>query len=404
MAVVFWSWQSDLDARVTRNLARAALAEAIDTLCVDLEDAERPELTSDTKGVPGTPDIVATIFEKIDGAAIFVADLTPIAATGAGKALPNPNVLIELGYAKKALGPSRIINVWNTAFPEATPEQLPFDLRGRRAPIAFELAAGASTGELRAARTKLARELADALRSSLQTLPAAPKASALWQPSFRDCPALWFDPAEPLKINEGGMGGAKLADKGPYAYARLLPAAWTKPSDFGVHYLGLLGRTMGCSWGRTAGGSLTYDGSIRVDSGTLNTFTIQFAATGEIWGVDSHISKDGDRPILWAYDLLRGWRDFLTRHAEMLSKLNGALPLRVKLGIYPLSNLTWPNHSSWSHREQALENEFECDFELRTASQDELMEKLHRCWSDLGEAFGHFSVDQEQFQRDLQQR
>jgi hypothetical protein len=43
---------------------------------------------------------------------------------------PNPNVLVELGYALRALGEERVILVMNTAF--GKPEALPFDLRRKR--------------------------------------------------------------------------------------------------------------------------------------------------------------------------------------------------------------------------------------------------------------------------------
>ena len=46
MSTIFWSWQSDLDPRVTRNLIRDALASAIEDLHAELD--ERHELTSDT--------------------------------------------------------------------------------------------------------------------------------------------------------------------------------------------------------------------------------------------------------------------------------------------------------------------------------------------------------------------
>lgn len=68
---VFWSWQSDLDARVTRDLVRSALDQAIGMLAADLDEAERPSLPSDIQGVAGTPDIVATILRKIDEAAVL---------------------------------------------------------------------------------------------------------------------------------------------------------------------------------------------------------------------------------------------------------------------------------------------------------------------------------------------
>ncbi|RZF63497.1 hypothetical protein EWE75_15785 [Sphingomonas populi] len=100
---VFWSWQSDLDPRVTKDLVRYALDEAVKQLAADLEEADRPSVTSDTQGVAGTPDIVATILRKIDEAAVFVGDVTPIALSQSGKACANPNVLLEMGYANKSL-------------------------------------------------------------------------------------------------------------------------------------------------------------------------------------------------------------------------------------------------------------------------------------------------------------
>ncbi|MFD2427073.1 hypothetical protein ACFSUK_00840 [Sphingobium scionense] len=38
---VFWSWQSDLDGRVTREVVRFALDAAITMLAVDVEEADR---------------------------------------------------------------------------------------------------------------------------------------------------------------------------------------------------------------------------------------------------------------------------------------------------------------------------------------------------------------------------
>lgn len=157
MSTIFWSWQSDLDARVTRNLVRDALTSAIEDLHAELD--ERHELTSDTQGVAGSPDIVATILAKIDSAAVFVGDVTPIAASASGKVVANPNVLIELGYAKKSLGLGRVIMVWNTAFEGASIDRLPFDMRGRRAPMSFHLPIGATTEELRTERDKLRKAL-----------------------------------------------------------------------------------------------------------------------------------------------------------------------------------------------------------------------------------------------------
>lgn len=191
---VFWSWQSDLDGRVTRDVIRTALDEAITILAAELEEADRPSLTSDTQGVAGTPDIVATILAKIDEAAVFVGDVTPIALSDSGKACANPNVLLEMGYANKALTSHRVIQVWNTAFEGAIVEKLPFDLRGRRGPLSFDLPIGADTTTLRAARTKLAKELAGALKLAFDTLPPPSPEAVHWQPPFSGDTDIWFDP------------------------------------------------------------------------------------------------------------------------------------------------------------------------------------------------------------------
>ena len=190
---VFWSWQSDLDARVTRDVIRYALDDAIQILAADLEEADRPSLTSDTQGVAGTPDIVATILRKIDAAAVFVADVTPIAVSESGKACANPNVLLEMGYANKALTEHRVIQVWNTAFEGATLDKLPFDMRGRRAPMAFHLPTGAETGTLRTVRSKLATELADALKLAIDQLPPPPTEAVHWKPHYPGDADLWFE-------------------------------------------------------------------------------------------------------------------------------------------------------------------------------------------------------------------
>jgi hypothetical protein len=77
----------------------------------------------------GSPEISATILQKIENCSIFVADITPVGSLIIEKKTPNPNVLFELGYAWRKLGESRVILVLNEAF--AAPEDLPFDLLKR---------------------------------------------------------------------------------------------------------------------------------------------------------------------------------------------------------------------------------------------------------------------------------
>lgn len=97
---IFWSWQSDTPPAIGRDFVKSALKEAVEQLAeeVDLSEAERPELDHDTKDVPGLAPTADTIFKKIDGAALFVADLSLTGSTpGDEKRTPNPNVLTELG-------------------------------------------------------------------------------------------------------------------------------------------------------------------------------------------------------------------------------------------------------------------------------------------------------------------
>lgn len=98
-------------------------------------------------------------------------------------------------YAHRALGENRVLQVWNTAFDGATLDKLPFDMRGRRGPIAFHLPVGADREELRRIRADLARRLAEYLGLALAQLPASLAEAVHWQPHFAGDPDLWFDRA-----------------------------------------------------------------------------------------------------------------------------------------------------------------------------------------------------------------
>ncbi|MBB3948715.1 hypothetical protein GGQ73_004710 [Rhizobium skierniewicense] len=171
---VFWSWQSDFSSATCRTFVRAALVEAIEQINaeMDVNDADRPEVDHDTKGERGMVDIASTILTKIANAAVFVADLTPIAQSSAGKWLPNPNVMIELGWAMQKPGWERVIGVLNTAS-GAEIEDLPFDIRQRRV-ITYVLADGADATTRKSVNKKLVRELKGALEV---TSPRGPNKS-----------------------------------------------------------------------------------------------------------------------------------------------------------------------------------------------------------------------------------
>ena len=127
---IFYSWQSDLPNNTNRGLIERALQKAIDSIKADAETVLEPCLERDTAGVPGTPDIATTIFRKIDECQVFVGDVSIINAASADRKMPNPNVLLELGYAARAVSWDNVICVFNTAYGDVS--DLPFDLRLRR--------------------------------------------------------------------------------------------------------------------------------------------------------------------------------------------------------------------------------------------------------------------------------
>ena len=92
----------------------------------------RLEIDEATRDLPGSPNIPTAILTKIEGADIFVADITTINADGPShhRRVPNPNVLFELGFAVAKLGWSRIILLVNQEFGDVA--LAPFDIDRQR--------------------------------------------------------------------------------------------------------------------------------------------------------------------------------------------------------------------------------------------------------------------------------
>ena len=129
---IFYSWQSDLPNKNNRGF----IEECIDKAKKKFKGIVAIEADRDIKNNTGAPDIAATIFKKIDECDLFVADISIINKSkhkffrGKSRPTPNPNVLLELGYAARHLGWDRIICVYNTDYSDL--EAVPFDLRQHR--------------------------------------------------------------------------------------------------------------------------------------------------------------------------------------------------------------------------------------------------------------------------------
>jgi hypothetical protein len=97
--VLFYSWQSWIDGGANRNFIEDCLERAIKEIRKDDSLRLDPVIDRDTQGVPGSADIANMIFGKIVGADVFVADVSFVNNASPGRRTPNPNVLVELGYA-----------------------------------------------------------------------------------------------------------------------------------------------------------------------------------------------------------------------------------------------------------------------------------------------------------------
>ena len=156
---VFYSWQSDLPKNVSSSFIQNCINDAIKVANKAVNGVEILA-DRDTKGMTGSPSIPQTILKKIDECDLFIADISIVnkyysydiekneldddeaaihedSSSKEGidekkvvKYTPNPNVLIELGYAVKRLGWERIICLINTDFGEI--RDLPFDIDHQR--------------------------------------------------------------------------------------------------------------------------------------------------------------------------------------------------------------------------------------------------------------------------------
>lgn len=165
--VIFYCWQDHLDQKLHRYLIRDALNLAISKVQSDLPAKLNCvlRLDSDTSSRAGAVEIADSILRKILTSTVVVGDVTPtLSDPGRNHYYPNPNVMVELGYAARSLGWNRIVCVFNAA--GIRPEHLPFDIRHRRL---TQYHCG-DVGCAKQAAKALAETLVIALRSVIQEI------------------------------------------------------------------------------------------------------------------------------------------------------------------------------------------------------------------------------------------
>jgi hypothetical protein len=401
---VFWSWQSDSFEKNNHFFVRDALTQALKQVAddLDLTEAERPEVDHDTKGEPGLVSIVDTIFEKINQAAVFVGDLTYVGKTEKGKLLPNPNVMIELGHAITSLGPERIILVSNRAY-GGRPEDLPFDLRHRRAPISYNLPDTASGEDRKKAQRELVEALASALAGCLGRVleQAAKTVEYPAAPARSDDRSTWLMTDASIQhhgfFHEGQNTWTVLEE--PRFYLRVIPAKYEgnkRPREIhdlrSQHPLNVL-----YPWANGNGGVNSL-GVVSVGISRdqmVHAATQWFKKTSEVWAFNCNATfiLDGQRLLAWGV-IPRSWREHLDRTLAFLDHIGVRGPLQVEAGVTGLKDSVM---SSDSRYRLALEDEVhlqrvDAKWEPQTRAQF-----LTEAFNLLRDAYNQPSISVEEF-------
>ena len=291
--VVFYAWQSDRLERLNWHLIRFALNLAAKSISDDPAVGVQLRIDADTEGVLGHIPVTDTILKKIASCDAFVPDLTFVAVTEGGKLVPNPNVMLEYGYALRAKSHSVMIPVMNTAYGPA--EELPFDMAHLRHPLRYDLPTTATNAERRAVRKALTEELETILR--LMITEATPRQTTLFQEAESVASSAFFFPAGTPIATFGAPGEQEYYFVDDEAiYLRLFPKyndTQPKPGRVGIKNLFQNRRTANpMSWQPMSGIASANDYGWAVIDPRGNNLTqaiTQGFPTGELWGVNSQV-------------------------------------------------------------------------------------------------------------------
>lgn len=336
----FYSWQSDTPTSNGRNFLRSVLEKACDNIASStaVNDAMRDiQVDSDTQGVAGQPPIVETIFNKIDNSTVFVADMTFVGTRTDGRPTPNPNVLIEYGWALKSLTHQRVLCIMNTAHGAPTRDNLPFDISHLKWPIQYSLTEDATPAEKKREKERLIPIIESALRASIATIPA-PNPEVQVSPEFRgveakDGPARFREDGEKIGIEDGIFNENDkdvFLSGGPAMWLRLMPV-----NDTGrlwpLHELKevllrdgntnnltpLIGGAGGYSFVKAEDGIGFFKAIPHPENQAhIEIKSVAFVfETGEIWSIDTSVLsyQNKNLPFIESYyaDRIQGYKNFL---------------------------------------------------------------------------------------------
>ena len=355
-SILFYSWQSDLPNNCNRGLIRRAIDDAVAQLNreLDVEDAVRVD--QDTQGEPGSPAIADTILRKIEECTVFIPDVTFIVGSGEARPTPNPNVMVEYGFALRVCGDSRILPVFNSALGRW--EDLPFDMRHKRRPILYEANKEMSDEQRREARQELSKQLFAALQvmGEANLLGDVTGRTADFVPAEENdgLGASFLEPDELLGMDRDEMGRRgdsplRLRD-GSKIYLRLWPTELR--GEYGnvevrnIVQAGQLrpmcsGRSGGWSYARNGYGAFSYY-TFRNDLESVVGVS-QLFRTGEIWGIDTYLLSHTDQATNTRYIpttmVISELTDTLGNYVGVARDTLGLTPpLGMKVGMAGIAN------------------------------------------------------------------
>ncbi|MFZ1992224.1 MAG: hypothetical protein WAW96_20915 [Alphaproteobacteria bacterium] len=342
-------------------------------------------------------EIAATILKKISESSVFVADVTPIAKSPDGKALPNPNVMIELGWAMSEVGPDKIIGVLNTAS-GWKPDDLPFDIRHRRI-LPYALPEKADAKARQVAKKALVKDLTGALRVNLgqavEDQTAATQVEGV--PAKADDPSIWASATTTLEHHDSLGRNHKTSiamPQCPRGYIRIIPAAWqTEPPS--VNSIAKL-QNGAAVWPQAEGTSsgdfgVCEHGFVRYwhtgDNETRNV-AMYFDGTGEFWVLHGKAIGEGPKgSALHVQSLVQGWAKALKSSLAVMKHFGSSPVIKVEAGLAGVRDVRWPGRFEYEAT-PARKNGCTARRQSREWDEEAQMEFLTDAYNKVRDLFG----------------
>jgi hypothetical protein len=180
---VFFAYQSDIPEEFGKKFIIEAMDQTIDRM---KKEGINLELEYGMRKTPGNPLLIEEMLGKSKNADLVLVDLTFTSSKNwfeskkikflnkeirvlnrfEDKLSPNPNALLEMGYAWAQKGYHRTALLMNTAY--GTPEDLPVDLKGFRWAIPFNINE-INFSEAKQKRKELAIDLYNAIKPAISS-------------------------------------------------------------------------------------------------------------------------------------------------------------------------------------------------------------------------------------------